>query len=239
MKLVRTLALALAALAAMACVSAALWFSHEGHGLYVVKTGSMAPTYSPGDVVVDSPAAGGYRPGDVLTFQISASGDLVTHRFIRVDEDGRLHTKGDANKTADAWALRPGQVRGVVESHVPKLGYLIVFLRQPAGIAGVMTSALSIFLLWGLCFPAAAAEASPAKEQRTRPSWLRVPRQRTASLPGLEAAPVFDVVPAAVQPTLVRLPPLPPPSRPSLEPASAGADVATLVRVPESRDPSV
>jgi hypothetical protein len=49
-------------------------------------------------------------------------------------------------------------VHGVVQHIVPKLGYLIVFMRQKEGIAGVMTSALSIFLLWGLCFPETAVD---------------------------------------------------------------------------------
>jgi hypothetical protein len=74
-----------------------------------------------------------------------------------VDKQGKLHTKGDANEKGDAWALPAERVRGVVQHIVPKLGYLIVFMRQKEGVAGVMTSALSIFLLWGLCFPAEEA----------------------------------------------------------------------------------
>ena len=130
----------------------------EGYRMYVVQTGSMSPTFNAGDVVIDRTTEAGYGPGDMLTVQISAAGDLVTHRMTRVDAQGRLHTKGDANEKGDAWALRPDRVHGVVRHIVPNLGYLVVFMRQKEGIAGVMTSALSIFLLWGLCFPAEAAE---------------------------------------------------------------------------------
>jgi signal peptidase I len=120
----------------------------------------------PGDVVIDKPVSTGYRPGDVVTVQISAAGDLVTHRLTHVDKAGKIHTKGDANKTADAWALRSEHVRGVVRSHVPNLGYVIVFLQQPTGLLGVMTGALTLILLWGICFPkereTAAEEPVPA-----------------------------------------------------------------------------
>jgi signal peptidase len=168
MRIARTIALLLVATAVLAVGGAATWFSHEGYRLYVVKTGSMSPTYDAGDVVIDKPASAGYRPGDVLTFQISAAGDLVTHRLTHLDKAGQVHTKGDNNKTADSWSLRPEQVRGVVDGHVANLGYLIVFMRQPAGIAGVMTSTLSMLLLYGLCFPAAARTPTGAESVRTK-----------------------------------------------------------------------
>jgi signal peptidase len=167
-KLVTRTVLAVVVLTTLALGGAAAWFSHEGYRLYVVKTGSMLPTYAAGDVVVDRPVAGTLTRGDVITFQISAAGDLVTHRYTHSDRDGRVHTKGDNNSTADAWALRADQVRGVVERHVPNLGYLVVFLRQPAGIGGVMTSALSVVLLWGLCFPAQTGAATVPEQMRPR-----------------------------------------------------------------------
>jgi len=165
MKLTRTVALALATTVVVAIGGAAAWFSHEGYRLYVVKTGSMSPAYDAGDVVIDKPASAAYRPGDVLTFQISAAGELVTHRFTHLDKEGKVHTKGDANKTADAWALRPEQVRGVVDRHIPNLGYVFVFLSQPAGVGGVMTSTLSLILLWGICFPPAATSRAPGSDR--------------------------------------------------------------------------
>lgn len=168
MTLKRTIAVSLVAVTVLVLGGALSWFSHEGLRLYVVKTGSMSPSYDAGDVVVDKPASVGYLAGDVLTFQISAAGDLVTHRFTHTDKQGKLRTKGDNNETADAWALRPDQVRGVVDSHVPNLGYLIVFMRQPAGIGGVMTSTLAVLLLWGICFPPPAAASTAPGSDRLR-----------------------------------------------------------------------
>ena len=133
------------------CTTAVAW--HEGYRAYVVRTGSMMPTFHPGDAVIDRPANHGYDVGDSITFEV-APGSLVTHRLRWIDRQGKLHTKGDANAKSDVWALAPEQVRGVVAQGLPNVGYVLVFLRQKTGIAGVMTSALSLFLLWGLCFPA-------------------------------------------------------------------------------------
>ena len=138
----------------------------HGYRMYVVETGSMSPTFNAGDVVIDRTTAAGYEAGDVLTVQISADGQLVSHRMTGKDAQGKLHTKGDANKTADAWALPAKRVHGVVKQTVPNLGYLIVFMRQKEGIAGVMTSALSIFLLWGLCFPQPESETHARRTRK-------------------------------------------------------------------------
>src|SRR6478735_3474339 len=98
----------------IACTLLLAWA--HGYRMYVVETGSMTPTFNAGDVVIDRTTKGGYEAGDMLTVQISDSGDLVTHRMTGLDAQGRLHTKGDANKTADAWALRTSSVRGVVKT---------------------------------------------------------------------------------------------------------------------------
>jgi signal peptidase len=151
-------------LGSIACTAVLAW-SH-GYRMYVVETGSMSPTFNAGDVVIDRTSHGGYEPGDVLTVQISAAGDLVTHRMTEVDAQGRVHTKGDANEKPDAWGLRPELVHGVVRHSVPNLGYLVVFMRQPEGVAGVMTSALSLFLLWGICFPQQESRARSGERVR-------------------------------------------------------------------------
>src|SRR5688500_6309775 len=67
-----------------------------------VLSGSMAPSYRPGDVVVVRPAdPRTLRAGDVLTYSIPV-GDhaVVTHRITEIVEAGRspvVRTRGDAN----------------------------------------------------------------------------------------------------------------------------------------------
>ena len=62
-------------LAAVLCtvVGAAVFAWAQGYRLYIIETGSMSPTYEPGDVVVDRTPDAGYERGDVLTVAISGS----------------------------------------------------------------------------------------------------------------------------------------------------------------------
>src|SRR5690625_6594570 len=68
-----------------------------------VLTGSMEPTYSPGDMVVSVPQDR-YDVGDVVTFQ-PVSGDpmLITHRVVAIQLGGpggtRYVTRGRTNGT--------------------------------------------------------------------------------------------------------------------------------------------
>ena len=159
--------------------------AHDGYRIYVVHTGSMIPAYNPGDVVIDEPA-GALRPGEVITFLHSGlSSDLVTHRITDL-QDGVIHTKGDANRTADVWDIRPDQVQGVVIGSVPRAGYVLVYLKSPIGIASVVTAILGLFLLYALFFP------SP------RPPTVRVPEPRHAVRTGGRHR---VVAPEATEPT--------------------------------------
>ncbi len=144
-------------------------FYAAGYRPYIIHTGSMTPELVPGDLVIDRPADDHYRVGDVITFRHGPTDDLVTHRIIRISSAG-IHTKGDANRTADVWTIPRSYVEGVASWHVPGAGYAIVFLRQPTGFAAVVLSIIGLILLWHLFFPdgtesqsteAAPVDASP------------------------------------------------------------------------------
>jgi signal peptidase I len=135
----------------------------QGYRVYVVHTGSMDPTYQPGDVVVDRPADRGYHPGEIITFRhSSATTDVVTHRITDITKAGLIHTKGDANRTADVWDIRPDQVKGSVAMHISGLGYLLVFMHQPSGAASIALAALAVLLLWKVFFPTESDSANKA-----------------------------------------------------------------------------
>jgi len=91
-----------------------------------VSGGSMAPTLHPGDVVVvarkDRPIA-----GDVVLMHAGES--LVLHRVMRVDADGSVHTKGDANPIEDFSATDADDLRGRVCA-VVELGALLERWRR-------------------------------------------------------------------------------------------------------------
>lgn len=167
---IRRIALVLAATLAVAVGAGVFALLHSGTTAYAVKTGSMVPTYLPGDLVVDEPARpGSLHVGDVITFQ-SGSG-LVTHRIHDITPAGIIHTKGDANRTADVWDIRPIDVQGRVVRGITDGGYVVVFLQQPQGVGGVVLAAVSVLLLYGLFFPASGSPApEPPRRRRTVPA---------------------------------------------------------------------
>ena len=96
-----------------------------GGAALTVLTGSMEPTYSPGDMVVAVPQDG-YEVGDVVTFQpVSGDPTLITHRIVGVQLGTETHyvTRGDANG-ADDEPIRAEQVMGRVVYDIPYVGHL-------------------------------------------------------------------------------------------------------------------
>ncbi len=157
----------------IAGTTAKLW--HDGWRAYVVHTGSMSPTYDPGDLVLDRPAHEGYEVGDVVTFRPSRY-QLVTHRVTRMTRVG-VHTKGDANGSADAWTIPSRHVVGVVHGHLVDMGFVVVFMKQPTAVLGVMTSGLALVLLWGIFFPAGPTPAPVTTREAEAARPARKPRR--------------------------------------------------------------
>ncbi len=91
------------------------------HVLYIYS-GSMLPTFAPGDLIVITPPPEVLEPGMVLT--LSVNGQLVTHRLVQIDPDGTLITKGDNNRVEDDWSNSRVAVVGLYRFSVPYLGYL-------------------------------------------------------------------------------------------------------------------
>jgi signal peptidase I len=137
--MIRT-ALALMIAASLVGATAFLLLARD---IYVVESGSMSATLRPGDAVVVKPLDGPVHPGQVITFEVQ--GKLITHRVTRVGDDG-VRVKGDALDEEDPWTIPPDAVRGEMDFRIPYAGYLVVFLRQPAGwLSLVVLPALLIF----------------------------------------------------------------------------------------------
>jgi signal peptidase I len=108
-------------------------------GLYrtmTVLSGSMEPTFAPGDIVLARPtSADTVQVGDILVYQVPVGAHQVeSHRIIQIL--GRrpllVRTKGDANEAADPWtASLDGNRVWTVRKSVPWAGKAIIFLRSP------------------------------------------------------------------------------------------------------------
>lgn len=90
---------------------------------FVVLSGSMEPAVRTGAIAYINTNDKGCEEGDIITFRLG-DGNLVTHRIIR-NEGGSLVTKGDANESVDAAAVKAEQVVGTYMFQVPQAGYLL------------------------------------------------------------------------------------------------------------------
>lgn len=143
--------LALAAAAALVAVVGLVahgW--SNGVRFYGVESGSMAPAFGQGDLVIDVPTTTSttFQVGDVITFH-PTPGYTTTHRIVALDDAG-ITTKGDANRSSDLGQIPPSSVVGRVVAVVPFGGSVAAFFRQPAGIAALLVGIIALYIAWGL-----------------------------------------------------------------------------------------
>jgi len=105
------------------------------YDLRIVQSGSMEPTVPTGSVIIIY-SANSYTIGDVITFQRSGEKEVTTHRIIeeRLEMGEEVFvTQGDANNVADSEPVLPIEITGKMWAHVPFVGYILDFFRQPIG----------------------------------------------------------------------------------------------------------
>ncbi|HKL29702.1 MAG TPA: signal peptidase I [Natrialbaceae archaeon] len=124
---------------------------------FVVLSGSMEPTASPGDaIIVEEINPAKIEAGDVIAFQKSRDGVPTTHRVVTVtgsDSGLAFITKGDANEDTDPAAVPASRVVGrvmTVEGHlfvIPYVGHVILFIGTPVGFATLVGLPLGLLVL--------------------------------------------------------------------------------------------
>ena len=124
---------AVAVLLPLATFLTAAWLL--GWQLQAVQSGSMAPTYPRGSLLVISAVdPADVEAGMALVFEDPRSpGRLVTHRVVTVAPGDELAfiTRGDANRSADVAPVPAHLVRGRVLWQVTHLGTILDWLQWP------------------------------------------------------------------------------------------------------------
>ena len=119
-----------------------------GTRMLTVLSGSMAPTIDTGDaIVVRRVKPTDLRVGDVITFRDPADKTrLITHRLRTLRISGSMAhvvTRGDANTGTERWSIRKDGEVAVVRNRLPKLGYVLSWMRsQPGRLALVVIPAI-------------------------------------------------------------------------------------------------
>ena len=105
----------------------------------VVRSGSMEPEFSAGDLVFLRPVRQ-VEVGDVIAFKtprgIDGSVSRLLHRVVAIDDTGdRFTTKGEANPEPDPFKVGlESLVDEATGFKVPFAGYIILFLQSRLGL---------------------------------------------------------------------------------------------------------
>lgn len=169
----------------------------------LVLSGSMAPSFLPGDVAVVRPvAAPELHIGRVLLVDDpDQQGKLRLHRLADV-VDGRLLLRGDANADADSTPVDASSVHGAVVLRIPGIGRPAVWAAEGDVAAVVATVVLGLVLLAAACWyrPDERPDKTDVEDLLARLGYGPVPRP---------ASPRISVVKAALLAVLPLLPVLP------------------------------
>ena len=111
-------------------------------GLATVQSNSMVPALNKGDLLLVK-GEGEYEPGDIVVYQSQSK--LVVHRIVSIESD-TVTTKGDANNIEDV-PFDSSQIKGKVIVNAPLLGYVIDFLKAPAGILLILVCVIVLIEL--------------------------------------------------------------------------------------------
>jgi signal peptidase I len=148
--------------------------------LFVVHTGSMTPTIPIKSAVLVE--KGSYHVGQVISFR--EDGAVVTHRFVGLNVDGTLITKGDGNTTVDPWKTTRAEVIGGVVAAPRELGYWLMYFKNPAGVGSLVGCVICTSLIWSIANSATKREADADAND------VRLPEDSTADRYGAHELPV-------------------------------------------------
>lgn len=121
----------------------------------LILTGSMMPRIAPGDVIVIKEVEPtSLKPGQVVTVDDpDHHGRTRTHRITRIDDQGRLILRGDANRADDSSPVELDAVHGAGALRVPYVGRPLLWLGQgaylPLGIFLVLLTWSTVTVMRG------------------------------------------------------------------------------------------
>ena len=170
-----------------------------GFRVFAIQSDSMVPTFSKGDLVIDTAVSNDTKLNvdDIITFWTVIEGQraLNTHRIVQVNDykDFTSYiTKGDNNSIEDSMTVDRSSVVGKYKFSIPKLGSFIDFLQTSKGFFICIVIPVALFFIYYLVQFFRALFAYQAEKTR-----LNLEAMYAAQHPGVqikpEAAPVEKV----------------------------------------------
>lgn len=122
-----------------------------GYKPMIVLSGSMETSIYTGDlVIVKIVDTDTLKEGDVIAFRNDAD-TVTTHRIVEiVEQDGQKYfkTKGDNNNVEDDNLVDVTDVEGIYVYRIPKLGEILMILKEPQSLVVILLIILVIGLIW-------------------------------------------------------------------------------------------
>lgn len=123
-----------------------------GYKPMIVLSGSMETSIYTGDLVfVKEVDPETLKENDIIAFRNEAN-TVTTHRIIEIitDSEGKkeFRTKGDNNVTEDINLVQEEDIEGVYISRIPKLGNVLMQLKEPNTLVIILLIILVIGLIW-------------------------------------------------------------------------------------------
>lgn len=122
-----------------------------GYKPMIVLSGSMETSIYTGDLVfVKEVDTSTLKEQDVIAFR-NEKDTVTTHRIVDiVEKDGQKYfqTKGDNNNANDADLVSMDDVEGVYVFKIPKLGSVLMVIKEPKSLAVILLVILVLGLIW-------------------------------------------------------------------------------------------
>ena len=137
------------ALGLLACLLGVGWaMRYEGIRILSVQSGSMLPALALGDAVVSVPISlTTLKPGDIVSYQRSVSGAIISHRIVAVNSYTKTFTtKGDHNAYPDD-PVPSSQLVGRSIAVLPAAGRLFGLIRRPLALIALIYVPATILIV--------------------------------------------------------------------------------------------
>ena len=126
-----------------------------GYTPLVVKSDSMAPTFSAGDLIfIKKCDTSTLKEGDIICFHTIIDNEyaLNTHRIQKIESNGEARTFttiGDNNDgIADQHMISDGDIVGKYVGHIAKAGTLMDFLSSSTGFLIIIVLPMLLFFIY-------------------------------------------------------------------------------------------